>query len=185
MPATAAFVRSLLSRRSMIVFRIPSIVLLCVFVLAFVVPPAFAAEQDSLKPFKLKTLEGEQKTLADVLGPKATLVVFFFPTCRFCNEAFPEIQKLYDTYKARGLSMVWVNAVPKEERLIRAWRAKHGYTVPILVGASIRDIDKDYKVTMTPTHYLLDSQGRIITTHAGYKTGDGQVLEQAIRQALE
>lgn len=145
---------------------------------------AAADEREAFKPFKLKTLEGQEQTLADVLGPKATLVVFFFPTCKYCNEAFPSVQKIYDTYKSRGLSMVWINAVPREERLIRAWRQKHGYSVPVLVGASNRALDKDYKVFMTPTHYLLDADGRIISTHAGFKPGDEKVLEDAIVRAL-
>ena len=70
--------------------------LLCgALLLALAAAPGRAAAADAFKPFKMKTLEGAQKTLPDVLG-KATLVVFFFPTCPFCNAAFPEIQKLHD-----------------------------------------------------------------------------------------
>src|SRR5262245_35971530 len=58
---------------------------------------------ETFKPFTLRTLEGGQTSLTDVLG-KATIVVFFFPTCMFCNAAFPQIQKLHDTYKDQGLS---------------------------------------------------------------------------------
>ena len=136
---------------------------------------------DNFKPFKMKTLEGEQKSLSEVLG-KATLVVFFFPTCPFCNAAFPEIQELNDAYKERGLSMVWINVVPDEEKLIAGWRTKHGYTVPVLVGG--RSVQNDYKLVMTPTHYLLDSQGKVISRHAGYKPGDEKDLEREIQQAL-
>jgi thiol-disulfide isomerase/thioredoxin len=52
--------------------------------------------------------------------------VFFFPTCPYCNAAFPKVQKLYDTYREQGLSMVWINVVPDERKLIPEWRAKHG-----------------------------------------------------------
>jgi hypothetical protein len=64
--------------------------------------PHAVAVGGRLEPFKLKTLDGAQKTLQNVLG-KATLVVFFYPTCPFCNVAAPEIQRLYDAYKAQGL----------------------------------------------------------------------------------
>jgi cytochrome oxidase Cu insertion factor (SCO1/SenC/PrrC family) len=90
---------------------------------ALAIPSSAAAEK--LKPFKLKTVDGVEKTLADVLG-RATLVVFFFPTCPHCNAAFPKVQKLYDTYREQGLSMVWINVVPDERKLIPEWRAKHG-----------------------------------------------------------
>jgi cytochrome oxidase Cu insertion factor (SCO1/SenC/PrrC family) len=150
-----------------------------VLLLASVVMPAAAAER--FKPFKLKTLDGVERTLADVLG-KATLVVFFFPTCPYCNAAFPQIQKLHDTYKSEGLSMVWINVVPDEERLIPEWKARHGYTVPILLGG--RSVPNDYKLVMTPTHYLLDSQGKVLSRHAGYTAGDEKSLEREIQQAL-
>lgn len=139
------------------------------------------AAADTFKPFTLKSLDGAEKSLPDVLG-KATLVVFFFPTCRFCSVALPEIQKLHDTYAAEGLTMVWINVIPQEEKLLADWRARHGYAVPILFGG--RSVQKDYKLTMTPTHYLLDSQGNVLVRRAGFKPGDERDLERAIQQAL-
>ena len=146
--------------------------------LAAAVSPA-AAER--MKPFTYRSLEGEQRSLADVLG-KATLVVFFFPTCPYCNAAFPHVQKLYDTYRDQGLSMVWINVIPDEEGLIADWRAKHGYTVPVLLGG--KSVQNDYKLRMTPTHYLLDAKGEVIARKAGYKAGDEAQLERDIQKAL-
>src|SRR5262245_16992607 len=97
----------------------PLLFVVLIVVLAAVQDRPAAAEK--FRPFKLKTLEGAQTSLSDVLG-KATLVVFFFPTCRFCNAAFPNVQRLNDSYKDRGLAVVWINAVPEEDALIAAWR---------------------------------------------------------------
>jgi thiol-disulfide isomerase/thioredoxin len=143
--------------------------------------PVSAAE--GFKPFKkLKTLDGAQRSLSDVLGTKATLVVFFFPTCPYCNAAFPEVQKIYDRYKADGLSMVWINVLPDEEKLIAPWRAQHGYTAPVLLGN--RAVANDYKLRMTPTHFLLDAKGALLSTHAGYTAGYEKTLERDIPHAL-
>ena len=149
--------------------------------LAFVLARPSFASAERLKSFKLKTLDGVEKTLPDVLG-KATLVVFFFPTCPYCNAAFPKVQKLYDTYRDQGLSVVWINVVPDEQRLIADWRTKHGYTVPILLGG--RSTPNDYKVRMTPTHYLLDGRGEILSKQDGFNPGDEVRLEQQIQKAL-
>jgi cytochrome oxidase Cu insertion factor (SCO1/SenC/PrrC family) len=140
-----------------------------------------AAAAESFKPFKLKALDGSQRSLPDVLG-KATVVIFFFPSCQYCNAAFPEVQKIYDAYKDRGLSMVWINVVPDEEPLIAGWRATHGYTIPVLLGG--RSVQNDYKLVMTPTHYVLDARGKVLSKHAGYTAGDEKALERAIQQAL-
>ena len=141
-------------------FRFVRRTLLIVMLLAVVSIGQRASADESFRPFKLKTLEGTQRTLSDVLG-KATVVVFFFPTCKYCNAAFPEIQKIYDGYKDRGLSMVWINIVPEESSLIKNWQATHGYTVPILLGG--KSVQNDYKLNETPTHYLLDARGNIVS----------------------
>jgi peroxiredoxin len=150
--------------------------------LSLVVTASHASVDDSFRSFKLKTLEGTQRTLSDVLG-KATVVVFFFPTCKYCNAAFPEIQKIYDSYKDRGLSMVWINIVPEENSLIKNWQSTHGYTVPVLLGG--KSIQNDYKLDETPTHYLLDARGKILSKHSGYKAGDEKILDREIQQALQ
>ena len=145
--------------------------------------PREVAVGGALKPFKLKTLDGVEKTLANGLG-KATLVVFFYPTCPFCNVAAPEIQRLHDTYKAQGLSVVYINTSPTEEKLVPGWLDEHRYTVPVLVGATLNDVQRDYNVESTPTHYLLDAKGRVLSKHSGYQAGDAVALEQEIKNAL-
>jgi hypothetical protein len=112
------------------------------------------------------------------------MVVFFFPTCKFCNAAFPAVQRMYDAYKEQGLSMVWINAVPQEDRLVKGWQAKHGYTVPVLVGASMATLQRDYDLVMTPTLYLLNPQGEVLFRHAGYQPEDEQTIEQEIKKAI-
>jgi cytochrome c biogenesis protein CcmG/thiol:disulfide interchange protein DsbE len=150
-------------------------------VILALLPSAAAAEK--LTAFKLKTLEGTEQTLAGVLaGGKATLVVFFFPTCPFCNAAFPAVQKVYDTLKPEGLSMVWINVVPDEDKLIASWREKHGYTVPVLLGND--RVVRDYNLRTTPTHFLVDARGEIISRQNGFSAGDEQKLERDIRKAL-
>jgi peroxiredoxin len=142
-------------------------------------PPLEAAER--FKPFALQTLDGDTRTLQEVLG-RATLVVFFFPTCPYCNAALPEIQKIYDACKDRGLSMIWINVVPKEEPLIRDWQTAHGFTVPVLRGND--SVVRDYRLTTTPTHFLLDAEGHVLAKRAGYRKGDELALMRQVERAL-
>jgi len=136
---------------------------------------------ETFKPFRYKSVDGGTVGLANVRG-KATLVVFFFPTCQYCNVALPHIQKLQDTYKGAGLAAVWINVLPEQDKMIPKWRTQHGYTAPILLGG--RAVQRDYGLEMTPTHCLLDSEGRVLARKDGYRPGDEQELEQHIRSAL-
>jgi cytochrome oxidase Cu insertion factor (SCO1/SenC/PrrC family) len=138
---------------------------------------------DAFKPFSLKTLDGKKRTLKD-FSNKVTLVSFFFPRCPYCNVELPQIQKIYDKYKDRGLSAVWVNILPEEEGLIAGWQMAKNLTVPVLIGGSQESLQRDYHINSTPSTYLLDENGRVLFREDGYKPGDEKTLESKIEAAL-
>ena len=141
------------------------------------------AAPDKFKAFNLKTLDGTEKSLQDYTN-KVTLVSFFFPRCPSCNAELPEEQKIYDKYKDKGLSMVWINILPDEEELVAGWQLKRHLTVPVLVGGSQESLEKDYRVTATPTNILLGEKGEVLFRQSGYKRGDEKIIEAKIVQAL-
>jgi cytochrome oxidase Cu insertion factor (SCO1/SenC/PrrC family) len=147
--------------------------------------PAAQAPQgpENFKPFVLKTLDGKKKTLRDFLN-KLTLVNFFFPRCPYCNAELPEIQKIYDKYKDRGLSVVWINIVPEEENLIAGWEMAKNLTVPVLIGGNQDALQSDYHITSTPSTYLLDETGSVVLHQDGYKPGDEKTIEAKIEAVL-
>jgi hypothetical protein len=69
-----------------------------------------------------------------------------------------------------------------QRSLSPGWLAAHGFTVPVLLGGC--SVQNDYRLVMTPTHYLLDARGTVLSRHAGYKAGDEKTLERDIQQAL-
>jgi thiol-disulfide isomerase/thioredoxin len=139
------------------------------------------AAAESFKPFKLKALDGKERSLADFPG-RATLVVFFHPTCRYCNAALPELQAIDEKYRPQGLSVVWVNVLPEENRMLVEWQATHRVAAPIL--AAERSVQRDYRLTMTPTHYLIDAKRTVLWKHAGYKAGDEATIQKEVERAL-
>ena len=101
--------------------------LLLGLVLAVALASPSLAAADKFRGFKLKTLDGVEKTLPDVLG-KATLVVFFFPTCPYCNAAKSLLQE-------KGVTYEEVNAEDPEVRAQMVERAHGRRTVPqIFIG---------------------------------------------------
>lgn len=152
-------------------------------ILVFMVCAARGQSPEKFKPFRLKTLDGTPKELRDFAN-KVILVSFFFQGCPYCNAAFPELQKIYDRYKGKGLSMVWIHMSPEEGAKIVEWKAQHRYTVPILVGESQASLERDYHLELTPAHFLVGPQGDILFSSAGYTKGDEKVFEKAIQKAL-
>lgn len=157
--------------------------LACVFAMLPFPAAGKANAPETFKPFKLKTVDGRRKTLEDFEN-KATLVSFFYPRCPFCAAALPQMQSMYDKYKDQGLSAVWINVLPGENKLIPKWQAEHHFTVPILIGASQDWLQDHYRLTTTPTEYLLGPHGEVLFYQSGYKPSDVPVLESKVKEAL-
>jgi thiol-disulfide isomerase/thioredoxin len=151
--------------------------------LASLLTPGNASAADKFKPFKLKTLDGTPKTLQDFAN-RTTLVGFFCPRCPYCNKAIPELQNIYEEYKDKGLSAVLINVLPDENRLIAEWSTKNHITIPVLVGASQASLQRDYRLTTTPTHYLLSENGEVILYQNGYTPGDEKTIEGKVEEVL-
>jgi hypothetical protein len=43
----------------------------------------------------------------------------------------------------------------------------------------------DYKLTMTPTYYLLGQKGEVLLHQSGYNRGDEKAIETKIAEALK
>jgi len=67
---------------------------------------------------------------------------------------------------------------------VAGWQIKRHLTVPVLVGASQDSLERDYRVTATPTNVLLGEKGEVLFRKSGYKVGDEKSLEARIAQAL-
>ncbi|HYK90959.1 MAG TPA: TlpA disulfide reductase family protein [Acidobacteriota bacterium] len=155
----------------------------CFLLLIMPQPQSQVLAKDGFKPFVYKTLNGERKALQDFLN-KATLVTFFFPTCSYCNGEMPYLQKVYDKYRDKGFSMVAIDIYSDQDSTVADWQATHHYTFPVLIGARLGSLQKNYDIKATPTHYLLDAQGAVILKQTGYRTGDEKILEQEIEKVL-
>jgi thiol-disulfide isomerase/thioredoxin len=155
----------------------------CALAIVLSLAQNYVSAKDSFKPFALKALDGSPKALKEFLN-KATLVTFFFPTCGYCNGEFPQLQKLYDKYKDQGFTLVAINIMPEQNSLIADWQSTHKYTFPVLIGAKLDALQRDYDIRATPSHFLLDSKGKVILKQTGYRAGDEKVLEDDIEKAL-
>lgn len=164
--------------------RVPNRVARLLFAAVLLQPAVLqtgAVAAESFKPFKLKDLSGTERSLADFPG-RVTLIVFFHPTCQYCKAALPSLQTIDNTYKERGLSVIWINVLPEENRMMAEFKTEHGLTAPLLAASN--SVQRDYRLTMTPTHYLIDAKRTVLWKHAGYKPGDEALIEKKIQEAL-
>jgi peroxiredoxin/outer membrane lipoprotein-sorting protein len=102
--------------------------------------------------------------LSDVLkGRKATIVTFWFYECATCREELPMLQRLYTEMQPKGLEIVAVNSNNDSDVVLPYLQKLHATFAVGLDddGAHHYGVAKQYGVSLYPTTYVLDANGKI------------------------
>ena len=94
---------------------------------------------------------------------KYTLVMFWASWCHKCEQEIPVLIPVHAKYKSRGFEAIgvsldqarstWVGVIEQRGMSYPNVSQLQGWDSPIV---------KDYKITATPTYFLLDSEGKIV-----------------------
>lgn len=115
---------------------------------------------------QLTDLQGRTLSLAELKG-KPVLVVFWATTCPGCIEEMPHLVELYHELHPRGLEIIGIamayDPPPQVREMVEQRRLP--YTIALdRDGAAARAFND---VRLTPTSFLINPQGRIVTQQLG------------------
>jgi thiol-disulfide isomerase/thioredoxin len=109
------------------------------------------------------------------------LVVNFWATwCPPCVEEMPDLQRVRDEYRGKGIEVIGVGIDNAEK--IAAFRDRHGLTLPLLVaGAGGSDLNRALGNTAGALPYtvLIGTDGRVRQRHLG------QISPEQLRRWLD
>ncbi|MCK4417036.1 MAG: TlpA family protein disulfide reductase [Candidatus Latescibacteria bacterium] len=138
-----------------------------------------AAETAKRAPdFSATDLEGKKVSLSDFRG-KVVLLDFWATWCPPCREEIPELQKIFDEYKDKGLVIIGASSESSEK--IRQFKQKMGISYPLLKVAT--KVFSAYQVRGIPTTYIIDKKGYIQHREVGFAPGRG--IEERFRNIIE
>jgi peroxiredoxin len=127
-------------------------------------PPQAAGELFALS---LPDANGAPQPLAQWRG--RPLVVNFWATwCAPCVEEMPDLQRVRDEYRARGVEVVGLGIDSAEK--IRAFRDEHRLTLPLLVaGSQGTEVGRTLGNTagVLPYTVLIAADGRVVQRKVG------------------
>lgn len=113
----------------------------------------------AVKPFTVKSAEGEEVTLASLLKEKKYVLIDFWASwCGPCRKEIPNLKKLYGQYAEKGFQIVSISIDKKEEDWQKALK-EEGLTWPNFCDEEVANL---YKVKAVPTMYLVDAQGILV-----------------------
>ena len=156
--------------------------------LLFVLIAAFSLCQAAAPTKLIKVDEtAYPKTLALKKG-KVVLVNFWATWCEPCRKEMPELSKMYNALKAKGLELITISAdEPEDEKAAIAFLAKAGIGDPVYLKQAKNDdkfisgIDAKWSGAL-PALILYDKTGKKVKVWIGET--DLKQLEAEIRKLL-
>lgn len=109
---------------------------------------------------RAQDINGVSKSIYEMTAP--VIVVFMFsPDCEHCQEQAPEIQRLYEKWKNRGVDFYGI-AVNTTDEEWRKFIKKTGFTFTNVYDPTNRAIYAKYYVDITPELYVLNKDRIIV-----------------------
>jgi peroxiredoxin len=112
------------------------------------------------------SIKGEQTTQAALRG-KVVLVNFWYPSCPGCVSEMPKLVDTYKRYESKGFTIVAVAMNIDPPDVVGNFVQRFG--LPFFVALDVDgSLAKQFgDVTLAPTSFLIDKQGRIVQRYLG------------------
>ena len=146
---------------------------------------AFLALQLNNKPtapdVKFNTIDGKQISM-ESLKNKVVLVNFWATDCPGCIKEMPQLINTYKQYHQQGFEIIAV-AMPYDQiTQILNYTKSQALPFPVTHDSSGEIIGKFGKVSLTPTAFIYDKQGRLLQHTIGEL--DFNALQQLLNKEL-
>ncbi|MEK7829995.1 MAG: TlpA disulfide reductase family protein [Acidobacteriota bacterium] len=160
--------------------------------------PAMAAKRPPINEEAIKKvldvpiskLDGSTFKLEDHRG-KVLVVDFWGTFCPPCVKQVPELIKLNDKYRDRGLVLVGLTADPKsDQKLVEEFIKKFGVNYQIgydnnwLSSAFLKGTEDDSGSPPIPQLFVITRDGRVIEHLVGEQPGRMEYLEKIVNEQL-
>ncbi len=133
--------------------------------------------------FSLEDLDGNQVKLSSYKG-KVVMLAFWASWCGPCLEELPVLQKFARTHRDKGVEVLAINLDSYSDRAkVRPFVEGRNFDFKVLFRDDEQLSSYDYE--MMPTLYVIDRDGRVAHTRAGYVPDLPDKLEVEVLPLIE
>jgi peroxiredoxin len=121
-------------------------------------------------PFTLKSLDGTEYKLARLLEKGPVVAAFFKVSCPVCQFTLPFLQRLADHYAGDEVTILSVSQDGTKETA--AFNKEYRLTLLSLLDDSGYPVSNAYGLSMVPTIFLIEPDGRVKISSMGFDKAD-------------
>ena len=148
------------------------------------------------RDFALEGVDGKSYSLADVRGPKGTLVAFICNHCPYVNTIIGRLVAETEALRQIGIGTIAImpndTAAYREDSFdnMRAFAAKHGLTFPYVIDAT-QEVARAYGAQCTPDFFGFNAQdelqyrGRLDASRTTLVANGRRELFEAMQQVAQ
>jgi thiol-disulfide isomerase/thioredoxin len=156
-----------------------------IIIITYVLSVFIDLNAQTLNNFHLRNVENKSCSYSELKGEKLTAIDFWASWCEPCKKAVPELNKIYELYKAKGVQIIGINcdgprSVSKVAPLIKSMQIKY----PVLMDINA-EVMNNLNLTAFPTLILVNGKGKIVWIHEGFVSGDTESIINEIEKNLE
>ena len=158
--------------------------MLALLTLTAVSTSAWSVEEGDQAPiFDLPSIYADHPAISTAsLEGKTVYVDFWASWCAPCLSSLPLYNDIYHKYKDQGLEIVAINVDnPIEDGLDFLLDTPLDFLIPADPDGEAAEL---FEVIGMPTSYLIDPGGTVTLVHMGFRSGDIEMIEEAIQDSL-
>ena len=124
--------------------------------------------------FSLKSLDGQQVSLTQLLAKGPVAVAFFKISCPVCQFTFPFLERLYKRYGGDAVTFLGISQ--DDMRATQNFAKEYGVTFPLLLDEDGYPVSNAYGLTNVPTIFLIDTGGAVTVSSMGFDKKDLETI---------
>ncbi|MGB2901648.1 MAG: TlpA disulfide reductase family protein [Candidatus Acidiferrum sp.] len=131
--------------------------------------------------FSLKSLDGKEYSLNDLLQRGPVVAAFFKISCPVCQFTFPFLERLHKRYGGDGVTFLGISQ--DDARDTKDFAKEFGITFPMLIDDEDGYIVSNaYGLTNVPTIFLVDTDGTVRVSSMGFDKKDLETIAAELAQ---